>query len=188
MAGVAQVLGWVQFMDAEAVERYKIEVQQTWAGSLGLSGRFVARHYSWFLGAFKRIGLVKIALAWLLCLGLLVSRAGVWDKTTIVWNAAVLCAAGGLLLWCYTLSSAIASNWKRVDYKNFRNQFVPKELQTIVFDAEPQLPEGARLVVEYFGRHFLLGVVEPQRQIRYFGCWSGKSTTRSTLLFPFSDQ
>jgi hypothetical protein len=184
MVEVDPVLDWVRFMDFEEAERYRIEVQQTWARSLGFFGRFIARHYSWFLAVFKRLGWVRISLVMLIALGALLSRIGVWGKETIIWMAVALFAAGGTLLWCYLLASAMATNWKRVEYRNFRKRFVPAELQTIVYDLEPKLPSSARLVVEYFGRTFLLGIQQPRQELRYFGCWSGRSNRRSRLLFP----
>ncbi len=184
MVEVDPMLDWVRFMDFEEAERYRIEVQQTWARSLGLFGSFIARHYSWFLAMFKRLGWVRISLVLLMCLGALLSRIGVWDKSTIIEMAVALSAAGGALLWCYFLASAMATNWKRVEYRNFRKRFVPAELQTIVFDLEPKLPSKARLIVEYFGRTFLIGVQQPRQEVRYFGCWAGRSNRRSRLLFP----
>ena len=53
MVEVDPLLDWVRFMDFEEAERYRIEVQQTWARSLGFFGRFIARHYSWFLAMFN---------------------------------------------------------------------------------------------------------------------------------------
>jgi hypothetical protein len=184
MVEVDPVLDWIRFMDFEEAERYRIEVQQTWARSLGFLGRFMARHYSWFLAAFKRLGWVRISLVLLVCLGALLSRIGVWEKATIIEMAVALSAVGGGLLWCYFLASAMATNWKRVEYGNFRKRFVPAELQTIVFDLEPMLPSSARLIVEYFGRTFLIGVQQPRHEVRYFGCWAGRSNRRSQLLFP----
>ena len=184
MVDVDPALDWVRFMDFEEAERYRIEVQQTWARSLGFFGSFVARHYSWFLAVFKRAGWFRISLLLLVCLGALLSRIGAWEKSTIIWMAVVLAAVGGALLWSYFLASAMATNWKRVEYRNFRKRFVPRELQTIVFDLEPRLPEQARLVVEYFGRTFLIGVPDPRQEVRYFGCWSGRSNRGSRLLFP----
>jgi hypothetical protein len=144
----------------------------------------MARHYSWFLAAFKRLGWVRISLVLLVCLGALLSRIGVWEKATIIEMAVALSAVGGGLVWCYFLASAMATNWKRVEYGNFRKRFVPAELQTIVFDLEPMLPSSARLIVEYFGRTFLIGVQQPRHEVRYFGCWAGRSNRRSQLLFP----
>ncbi len=184
MVEVDPVLDWVRFMDLEEAERYRIEVQQTWARSLGISGRFVARHYSWFLAVFKRLGRVRISIALLVCLGALLSRIGVWNKATIIEMALALTALGGVLLWCYFLAAGMAGNWKRVEYRYFRKRFVPAELQTIAFDLEPKLAPRARLIVEYFGRTFLLGVQEPRSEVRYFGCWAGRSNRRSRLLFP----
>ncbi|MGA2186169.1 MAG: hypothetical protein ABSH47_24405 [Bryobacteraceae bacterium] len=178
------VLAWVRFMDFEEAERYRIEVQQTWARSLGFFGRFVARHYSWFLALFKRLGWFRISLVLLACLVALLSRIGVWEKSTIIEMAVALSAVGGALLWCYFLASAMATNWKRVEYRNFRKRFVPAELHTIAVDLEPILPSNARLIVEYFGRTFLIGVVQSRHEVRYFGCWSGRSNRRSRLLFP----
>ena len=76
MVEVDPVLDWVRFMDFEEAERYRIEVQQTWARSLGFFGRFIARHYSWFLAVFKRLGWVRISLALLIALGALLSASG----------------------------------------------------------------------------------------------------------------
>ena len=184
MVDVDPMLDWVRFMDFEEVERYRIEVQQTWARSLGFAGSFVARHYSWFLALFKRLGWLRISAVLSVLLAALLSRIGVWQKSTIVSTALALSAAGGALLWCYFTASAMASNWKRVEYRNFRKRFVPPELQTIVFDLEPRLPEKGRLIVEYFGRTFLIGVQQPGNEVRYFGCWTGRSNRRSRLLFP----
>src|SRR5208283_5691490 len=105
MVEVDPVLDWVRFMDFEEAERYRIEVQQTWARSLGFSGRFIARHYSWFLAVFKRLGWIRISLALLIALGALLSRIGVWEKETIIWMAVALFAVGGALLWSYFLAS-----------------------------------------------------------------------------------
>jgi len=184
MVQVDPVLDWVRFMDFEEAERYKIEVQQTWARSLGFVGRFIARHYSWVLAVFKRLGWFRISIVLLICLLGLLSRIGVWQKSTIIEEAIALAAVGGLLLWCYFLASAMATNWKRVEYRNFRKRFVPAELHAIVFDLAPKLPENARLIVEYIGRTFLIGVLRPGHEVRYFGCWSGRSNRRSQLLFP----
>ena len=109
MVEVDPVLDWIRFMDFEEAERYRIEVQQTWARSLGFLGRFMARHYSWFLAAFKRLGWVRISLVLLVCLGALLSRIGVWEKATIIEMAVALSAVGGGLLWCYFLASAMAA-------------------------------------------------------------------------------
>ena len=184
MVSVDPEIAWVQFMDFEEAERYRIEVQQTWARSLGFSGRFIARHYSWFLAMFKRLGWLRISLVLLVCLGALLSRIGVWQKETVIAMAVALNALGGALLWSYFVASAMATAWKRVEHRSFRKRFVPVELQTIVFDLEPKLSSDARLIVEYFGRTFLLGVEQPRRELRYFGCWAGRSNRRSRLLFP----
>ena len=184
MGEVDPVLDWVRFMDLDEAERYRIEVQQTWARSLGWLGRFVARHYSWFLAVFKRLGWFRISLVLLACLALVLSRIGVWERTLVIELAVGVATAGGVLLWSYFLASAMATNWKRVEYRSFRKRFVPAELQTIVFDLEPKLPGQARLIVEYFGRTFLIGVLQPRHEVRYFGAWAGRSNRRSRLLFP----
>jgi len=184
MVEVDPAIDWVRFMGQEEAERYRIEVQQTWARSLGLAGRFVARHYSWFLALFKRLGWFRISLVLVVCLTALLSRIGVWEKTLIIEMAVALAAVGGGLLWSYFTASAMAANWKRVEYRHFRKRFVPAELQTIVYDLEPKLPEKTRLIVEYFGRTFLIGVQQPRQEALYFGCWAGRSNRRSRLLFP----
>ena len=91
---------------------------------------------------------------------------------------------GAGLMWCFHLASAMAGNWERVDYRNFRKKFVPKQIQLIVFDLEARLPARARLLVEYFGRTFLIGIEPHRGEVRYFGCWAGRSMRRSRLLFP----
>lgn len=184
MVDLNQIVEWVEFMHAEEAERYKIEVQQTWATSLGFFGRFISRHYSWFLAFFKRAGLVKISLVWLICFAGVLWSIGRWEKGAIVAMALLLCLIEGLIIWAFVLSSTMASNWKRVDYLHFRKKFVPKELQVIVMDLESKLPPRAKIVVEYFGRNYLVGVFQPPQQTSYFGCWAGRSTKRSQLLFP----